>query len=148
MSKIRIYTDGACSGNPGPGGWAALLLFPTGNQKISGFEKETTNNRMELKAVIQSIGLALELGYTKIDIYSDSAYVVNAVKDKWIKKWEQNNWKTSTGNDVKNKDLWLMLRLILKKFREINLIKIKGHSGIKYNEIVDQLARREIERKR
>ena len=144
--KVRAYTDGACSGNPGPGGWAAVILFPHERQEISGFEFDTTNNRMELKAAVETLKLALKTGHKKIDVYSDSAYVVNAVKKEWLKKWGHNGWKTTNGDDVKNKDLWLTLTSLLKKSKSINFIKIKGHSGDKHNEMADILAKREVER--
>ncbi len=146
--KIRIFTDGACSGNPGPGGWAAVIFFPNEKQEISGYEEDTTNNRMELKAVIEALKLVINMGYKKVDIYSDSAYVVNAIKNKWIKKWELNGWKTVAGKNVKNKDLWVKLQMILSKNNQINFIKIKGHNGNKHNERVDLLAKKEIERMR
>ena len=143
--RIKIYTDGACSGNPGPGGWGAILLFKNGQeQRISGFDKQTTNNRMELLAVIESLNLALQMNVSIIDIYSDSAYVVNAINEYWINKWELNNWKTNVGKDIKNKDLWLKLNSLLKNNKKITLFKIKGHNGHKYNEIADELARSEI----
>lgn len=142
--KIRAYTDGACSSNPGPGGWAAIIFFPNERQIISGHEIDTTNNRMELKAVVETLKLVLNMGHTKIDIYSDSAYVVNAVKKDWLKKWGNNGWKTVSGKDVKNKDLWLTLVSLLKKSKHINFIKVKGHFGDKNNEQVDELAKREI----
>ncbi len=145
-TKIRIYTDGACSNNPGPGGWGAIILLPEGKEEVSGYEEETTNNRMELKAVISALKVALMLDYKRIDVYSDSAYVVNAVKQKWIRKWEFNGWKTTSKQDVKNRDLWETLSKLLKKHKRINLIKVKGHSGNKYNERADVLAKRAIER--
>lgn len=148
IAKIRIYTDGACSKNPGPGGWAAVLLFSNSKQEISGFEPDTTNNRMELKAIIEAIKLAQTLGYNKIDVYSDSSYCVNTVRNKWIKKWEYNGWKTIKGENVKNKDLWEKLSQLIKKHKGVNLIKVKGHSGNKHNERADLLARKEIERMR
>lgn len=146
IMKVRAYTDGACSGNPGPGGWAAVILFPSDRQEISGYEEDTTNNRMELRAAVETLRLVLSLGYTKIDIYSDSAYVVNAVKKEWLKKWGHNGWKTVGGKDVKNKDLWLRLVELLTRSQYINFIKVKGHSGDKNNELVDKLAKREVER--
>jgi ribonuclease HI len=146
--KVRVFTDGACSGNPGPGGWAAVLLFPDGSQEISGYEASTTNNRMELRAVLEALKVALSLGYTRIEVYSDSAYVVNAVKNEWFKKWSLNGWKTVKGDDVKNKDLWGRLKLLLQRSAHINFVKIKGHSGDKYNERVDMLAKQEIENKK
>lgn len=146
--KIRIYTDGACSGNPGPGGWAAVVLLDEDRQEISGYEENTTNNRMELIAVVESLRLVLSLKHYKIDIYSDSAYVVNAVKNQWIRKWANNGWKTTSQSDVKNKDLWQQLLNLLKQSPNISLVKVAGHSGNKYNDIVDGLAKREIDVRR
>lgn len=146
--KMRIYTDGACSGNPGPGGWAAVILLDEDKQEISGYEDNTTNNRMELVAVVESLRLALSISSQKIDIYSDSAYVVNAVRHQWVKKWARNGWKTVNKSDVKNKDLWIKLLALLKLSPDINLVKVAGHSGNKYNDIVDNLAKREIEVRR
>ena len=145
--KTRIYTDGACSGNPGPGGWAAVILFSEDRQEISGYEAETTNNRMELKAVVEGLRLAIKLGCRKVEINSDSAYVVNAFNKGWLKKWCRNNWKTVTGNDVKNKDLWSIL-LKLFDLSDVQFVKVKGHAGESNNERVDKLARKEIERAR
>jgi len=151
MSRIKIYTDGACSGNPGPGGWAAVIFLNAVRKKeISGFEPNATNNRMELTAVVKAIKyIALLEGEKgrKINIYSDSAYVVNAVKSSWIKKWECNGWKTVRGDDIKNKDLWLQL-LELVKEHKVNMIKIKGHVGDFHNESADLLAKAEIEKRR
>lgn len=147
--KTRIYTDGACSGNPGPGGWAAVILFENEKQQISGFEKDTTNNRMELRAVVESLRIVFQLQCKKIEVHSDSAYVVNSVKNKWLKKWSENGWKTIQGKDVKNKDLWLaLLDLLNNKNKQINFVKVKGHSGDKHNEMVDQLAKREVDKVR
>jgi len=149
VAKVRAYTDGACSGNPGPGGWAALLLFNENEkQEISGYSEDTTNNHMELKAVIEAIKLAVSLGYKDVDIYSDAAYVVNPFKNQWYKRWELNSWKTAKGSDVKNKDLWIKFSKLVRKYRGINLIKIKGHSGHEHNDRVDMLAKKEIERMR
>lgn len=151
--KIRAYTDGACSGNPGPGGWAAIVLLDEVQQEISGSENETTNNRMELKAVIETINLVRSLGFAeniKLDIYSDSAYVVNAVQNNWIKKWMHKGWKTVADTDIKNKDLWMQLHKQLEQTKDngyifkVSLIKVAGHSGDKYNEVVDKLAKREV----
>lgn len=144
MVKAKIYTDGACSGNPGPGGWAALIIFPTNKQEISGCELDTTNNRMELTAVVESVALAQSLGCEKIEVYSDSAYVVNAVKKEWLKKWNRTGWKTIKGENVKNKDLWVKLTTLVKA-GNVSMIKVKGHAGNKNNERVDGLAKREIE---
>jgi len=144
MPILRIYTDGACSGNPGPGGWAAVLLLEEGHQEIAGFDSDTTNNRMELKAAIEGLKLAISLGYTKIHLYTDSAYITNPVLRGHIKKWASNGWKTTKGSEIKNKDLWVRMRNILLRHRGINFIKVKGHSGNKYNERVDFLARKQI----
>jgi ribonuclease HI len=144
--RVRIYTDGACSGNPGPGGWAAVLLFENDKQEISGCEDDTTNNRMELTSIVEALLLAYKLGYKKVDVFSDSAYVVNAIRDKWIQRWVLNGWQTTVGKDVKNKDLWKKLLQLQSRGMEINMVKVKGHSGDKYNDRVDLLAKKEIER--
>lgn len=147
--KIRVYTDGACSGNPGPGGWAAIILFPDKLQEISGGEGYATNNRMELQAVIESIKFIFGNGeftaHLKVDIHSDSAYVVNSIKNGWLREWYNNNWKTTRNEAVKNKDLWYKLKELLLH-REINFIKIQGHSNNKYNEMCDKLAKKEVEK--
>lgn len=148
--KIKIYTDGACSGNPGIGGWASILLFDEGKQKISGSEEKTTNNRMELLSAIEGIKLALILGYDHIEVYSDSAYVINSiVNPNHLKKWSKNGWKKSDSiTPIKNQDLWKRLILLLEKAtrneRQINYFKVKGHSGDKYNEMADELAKKEV----
>lgn len=146
--KVRIFTDGACSENPGPGGWATV--FNTANEcsTISGNEKMTTNNRMELKAVIEALKKVLdENKSTKYELYSDSAYVVNSINNGWINKWQQNNWKTTKNDDVKNKDLWeefVCLKDRIESFGiYIKIIKIKGHAGNAFNELVDKLAKEE-----
>ena len=104
MKKVVIYTDGACSGNPGVGGWAAILIFNGVEKEISGYDKQTTNNRMELFAVIQALRALKES--CEVEIYTDSAYVADAFLKNWITSWEKNNWKTSGKSDVKNVDLW------------------------------------------
>lgn len=152
--RIRIFTDGACSGNPGPGGWGAVILLENEVHHISGGDKNTTNNRMELKAVIESLRLALDIcNPTAIDIHSDSAYVVNAITNGWLTKWKFNNWRTVKSEEVKNKDLWLQLDKLFYRhkmlvdvspFKEIKFIKVKGHAGNKYNELCDQMAKREV----
>lgn len=138
--KIRIFTDGACSGNPGPGGWAARILHDTGWAEISDWESDTTNNRMELRAVVEAIRHEL-CKDKKLDIYSDSAYVVNAVNKGWLRTWHMNGWKTTTGDSVKNVDLWMDLYNLLRQNRNVNIIKIKGHNGDANNERVDALAK-------
>lgn len=146
---LRIFTDGACSGNPGPGGWGAVLLLPEGIQEVSGFAERTTNNRMELRAVIHAIGLAVSLGFEELSIHSDSAYVVDAINKTWIHSWKKNNWtKKSDGEEIKNKDLWIQLYKLIssiyKNKGRVKFVKVKGHSGDTLNNMADNLARREI----
>ena len=141
MEKVIIYTDGACSGNPGPGGWGAILIYKNTKKEISGGEKNTTNNIMEITAVIEAIKL---LKYTcLVEIYSDSAYVVNAFNQKWIEKWKKNNWKTSGKEQVKNKELWEELSSLVQKHK-VTFIKVKGHADNENNNRCDELARNAI----
>ena len=141
MEKVIIYTDGACSGNPGPGGWGAVLMY-NGNQKeISGGKKDTTNNVMELTAVIE--GLKMIKFPCEVEIYSDSAYVVNAFKQKWIDSWIKNNWKTSSKEPVKNQDEWKTL-YEFTNIHKVKFFKVKGHSNNPYNNRCDELARTAI----
>lgn len=147
--KVRIYTDGACSKNPGPGGWAALFTTDTKIITLKGSELNTTNNRMELIAVIESYKKILELnekGKTDLEyeIFSDSAYVVNAINGCWIEKWMLNDWKTSKG-EVRNQDLWiefygLKIRAQMRKIPVI-VTKVKGHSGNSFNDMADKIAK-------
>lgn len=144
MKKVTIYTDGACSGNPGPGGWGAILMHNGEKREISGGNEQTTNNIMEITAVIKALE---ELKYScVVDVYSDSAYVVNAFEQKWIEKWLKNNWKTSDKKDVKNKELWQRL-IELTNIHEVTFIKVKGHADNEYNNRCDELARGEIIKK-
>jgi len=143
MEKVVIYTDGACSGNPGPGGWGAILMYKGTKKEISGGNKQTTNNIMELTAVIE--GLKMLKFPCEVDLYSDSAYVVNAFEQKWIFGWLKKNWKTASGDPVKNKELWQEL-YDLTKTHTVNFIKVKGHSDNEYNNRCDELARSEIEK--
>jgi len=143
MEKVVIYTDGACSGNPGPGGWGAILMYKGVKKEISGGSKQTTNNIMELTAVIE--GLKMLKFPCEVDLYSDSAYVVNAFEQKWIFGWIKKNWKTASGDPVKNKELWEEL-YGLTKIHTVNFIKVKGHSDNEYNNRCDELARGEIEK--
>ena len=146
--KLRIFTDGACSGNPGSGGWACLLALDEDNEITSGHELYTTNNRMELLAVIEGLKRAFDKQqYDVLEIHSDSAYVVNAITKQWLPKWKMNGWKTLTQDDVKNHDLWKQLDDLLiegrKEKKRITFIKVKGHDGILLNEMVDLRARSE-----
>lgn len=141
MDNITIYTDGACSGNPGPGGWGAILMYKDTKKEISGGKKDTTNNIMELTAVIEALKL---LKYPcEVSVYSDSAYVVNAFLQNWIINWKKNNWRTSDKKEVKNKDLWQQL-LELTNIHLVKFIKVKGHSDNQYNNRCDELARNAI----
>ena len=141
MEEVTIYTDGACSGNPGPGGWGTILMFKDVSKEISGYSKNTTNNIMEISAVIQ--GLKLLKYPCKVNLYSDSAYVVNAFNQGWIYNWVKKNWKTAGNTDVKNKELWQEL-YNLTKTHEVKFIKVKGHSDNEYNNRCDELARNAI----
>jgi ribonuclease HI len=142
MKAITIYTDGACSGNPGPGGWGAVLLYKDQEREVYGGESQTTNQRMELQAVIGALS-SLKVTDWDVTIYSDSAYVVNAFKQKWIDKWQKNGWKNSKKEAVANQDLWKELLNLTGKNR-IMMEKVKGHSGDMYNERCDELARQAI----
>lgn len=141
MKAITIYTDGACSGNPGPGGWGAVLLYGENEKCISGFEPLTTNNKMELTAAIEALGQIKES--CKIFLYSDSAYLINAFNNKWLEKWQKNNWQTTAKKTVENQDLWLRL-LNLSNQHFIQWIKVKGHADDQYNNKCDQMAKKQI----
>ena len=134
-----IYTDGACLGNPGKGGWAAIIIDPSGEREIVGCEKSTTNNRMELKAVIEALK-EIEVN-SQITLFSDSKYVIDGIT-KWIKNWKMNNWKTTSKKEIKNLDLWRELYKLTSKF-QITWNWVKGHSTNEYNNKVDKLARNE-----
>ena len=143
MEKVTIYTDGACSGNPGPGGWAAILMYKDIEKEISGGEKNTTNNIMELTAAVR--GLQLLKYPCEVQLYSDSAYLVNGFKQGWIYNWQRNNWKTSNKEPVKNREIWEEL-YNLTKIHKVEFIKVKGHSDNEYNNRCDELARAEIKK--
>ncbi len=142
--KILVYTDGACSGNPGPGGWGAVILVQDKEYHLSGFEQATTNNRMELKAVLEALKLAVGIGASHAVIHSDSAYVVSSINENRLISWFNKGWKTQQGTEVKNQDLWVKILRQLAKL-ETRFIKVRGHSGDRYNEMADKLARGEIE---
>lgn len=147
--RVRIFTDGACSENPGPGGWAAVFNTTSKCLTISGNEKLTTNNRMELKAVVEVFRKIVKMRRNDVqyDIFSDSAYVVNTINNNWLEVWQRNNWQTTKHEDVKNKDLWEEFNALRVKANTlgicITLNKVKGHSGNTFNELVDKLAREE-----
>ena len=137
LKTVDIYTDGACSGNPGAGGYCAILIYKGVEKIISGFEQETTNNRMELLAVIKGIKALKEK--CNVNIYSDSQYVISAFNDNWIENWQKNNWRNANKKEVKNADLWLEL-VSLIKMHNINFIKVKGHADNEYNNRCDKIA--------
>lgn len=141
MDKVIIYTDGACSGNPGPGGWGSILMAGINQKEISGGKKDTTNNIMELTAVIEALKLLKRP--CEVDLYSDSAYVVNAFLKDWISSWVKNNWVNSSKEEVKNKELWQEL-IELTKTHKVTFHKVKGHSDNEYNNRCDELARNAI----
>ena len=141
MDKVTIYTDGACSGNPGPGGWGAILMLNENKKEISGGKKDTTNNVMELTAVIEALKLLKRP--CNVDLYSDSAYVVNAFLQNWILGWIKNGWKNSNKEDVKNKELWQEL-ISLTKVHDVTFHKVKGQADNEYNNHCDELARNAI----
>ena len=141
MKKVVIYTDGACSGNPGPGGWGAVLMYGQFKKEISGGEKMTTNNRMELMAVIEALSCLKER--VEAFLYLDSEYVIKGIKE-WLPKWKSNGWKSSNNKPIKNVDLWLRLDEQLNK-HSICIFKVKGHSGDPGNDLADELANRGVD---
>ena len=143
MKTVEIYTDGACSGNPGPGGWAAVLIYNGREKEISGFVRETTNNRMELFAAV--MGLAQLKEPCEVSLYSDSSYLISAFNEGWIEKWARNGWTGTNKEPVKNQDLW---RGLLQKAAPHNItwLKVKGHGSNEYNNRCDRLAVKEIEK--
>ena len=139
--KVIIYTDGACSGNPGPGGWGAILMYKGAKKEISGGMKNTTNNIMEITAVVEALKcLKVE---SDVQVYSDSAYTVNAFKKGWIYNWMKNGWRTANKEPVKNKELWQELYALTKKHK-VEFIKVKGHADNEFNNRCDEMARNEI----
>jgi len=140
MKKVSIYTDGACSGNPGPGGWGTVLLYGRHRKEFSGFKKETTNNEMELTAALEGLGKLKQK--CRVSLYSDSAYLVNAFNDNWIDNWKSLGWKRKK-DELKNKELWIELDK-MNSNHKITWIKVKGHSDNVENNRCDELATGEI----
>ena len=140
--KVVMYTDGACSGNPGNGGWGAYIEIDDKKIELSGSENNTTNNRMELKAVIEALK-EIEVN-SQISLFSDSKYVIDGIT-KWIKNWKINDWKTTNKKEIKNLDLWMDLDKLTSKFK-ITWNWVKAHSTDEYNNKVDRLARNEAEK--
>lgn len=140
QSQIIIFTDGASSGNPGPGGWGALVAYDKKVTELGGSEERTTNNRMELSAVLESLNFVIEQGVSKLPItlYTDSSYVANGAT-AWIKGWQNRNWTNQAGDQIANVDLWKKMNEVLKDVF-VKIIRISGHSGIPGNERVDQIA--------
>ena len=141
MKEVIIYTDGACSYNPGPGGWAAVLIYKGNEKRISVFEPETTNNRMELSAVLEALKALKEP--CSVVVHTDSAYIHNAFERGWIDKWLSNGWKNASKQPVENQDLWKAI-LQAAKDHKVSYKKVKGHANDKYNNICDELARKAI----
>ena len=143
MKQIEIYTDGACSGNPGPGGWGAVLVYNGKEKELSGSEKNTTNNRMELTAVIMALNALNQP--CEVKLTTDSKYVCDAINKSWVYSWKKNGWKKSSKKPALNVDLWKELLSLLEK-HEVEFIWVKGHNGHKYNEICDALAVKEYQK--
>ncbi len=136
MKKVIIYTDGACSGNPGPGGWGAILLYGEHEKEISGYVPETTNNRMEMQAVIEALKVLKQP--CMVELYTDSDYVVKGIK-QWLPAWKAKQWRNAAGKEVKNKDLWQELEHYTT-LHNINWHWVRGHDGNQLNERADRLA--------
>lgn len=139
--QIELYTDGACSGNPGPGGWGCVLISNQRKRRLSGYASHTTNNKMELMAVIAGLN-CLRKSFS-VRIVTDSKYIHNAFSHHWIENWQKNNWKTATKEPVKNKELWQSL-IELEQKHTISWEWVKGHSGHEYNEMCDEIAKQAI----
>lgn len=137
MKEVILYTDGACSGNPGPGGWGALLIWNGTEKELSGGEPNTTNNRMEMKAIIEGLKALKEKCHVKI--HSDSALIINAFNQHWITNWQKRGWKKSNKKPVENQDLWKEMLRVMGPHK-VNWIKVKGHSTNELNNRVDRIA--------
>lgn len=138
MKKVIIYTDGACSGNPGPGGWAAVLQHSGQTKEIWGHDQQTTNNRMEMMAAIEGLRALKEP--CQVELFTDSAYLRNAFVQHWLKNWQRNGWRTSSKQPVENQDLWRILLALTAK-HQVTWVKVKGHAGDRLNDRADELAR-------
>jgi ribonuclease HI len=141
MKQVIIYTDGACRGNPGPGGWGAFIKFEGAEKEIFGGKKDTTNNQMELSAAIE--GLAVLIEPCSVELFTDSKYVMDGIT-QWITKWKKNNWRTAAKKDVKNKELWQKLDQLISH-HQVQWHWVKGHSGDIGNETADFLANKGID---
>jgi len=143
LKTVQIFTDGACSGNPGPGGYGTILRFGDTEKELSGGERETTNNRMELTAAI--VGLEMLKERCNVIIYSDSKYLIDSVQKGWVVRWKNNNWMRTNKDKALNPDLWERLLVLLEK-HIVNFVWVKGHNGHIENERCDQLATQAIEK--
>lgn len=141
QKEVIVYTDGACSGNPGPGGWAAILMYNGHMKELSGGESHTTNQRMEIMAVLEALRGLKEP--CKVIVHSDSAYVINCFKQKWYVSWQKNGWRNSKGDPVQNRDLWEPLLVEVGR-HNVLFEKVKGHAGVEFNERCDVLARQAV----
>lgn len=137
LKKVEIYTDGACTGNPGKGGYGAVLIYNGNEKRISKGFRKTTNNRMELMAAIEALKLLKE--NCIVDLYSDSKYLTDAINQNWLSSWQKNGWKKYDKKPVLNRDLWEELLLLINKHK-VTFIWVKGHNGNPYNEICDTIA--------
>ena len=142
LREIDLYTDGACSGNPGPGGWAAILKYGNHVKELEGSMPQTTNNRMELFAVISGLGALKEP--CRVRVHSDSTYVVDAFNKKWVNNWQQNGWKTADKKPVENQDLWRLLLLTMRR-HQVSFHKVPGHANHAENNRCDALAKAAIQ---
>ncbi|MBQ2864677.1 MAG: ribonuclease HI [Clostridia bacterium] len=142
MKKVDLYTDGACSYNPGPGGYGIVLKYKDVQKEVSGFCDNTTNNRMEITAVIEGFKLLKEP--CDVTVYSDSAYTLNAFLEGWLENWQKNNWRTAGKKQVLNVDLWQELLKVIEPHK-VTWVKVKGHADNELNNRCDALARKQIE---
>ena len=140
---VTIYTDGACSGNPGPGGWGCILMYNQHKKESSGGAADTTNNRMEITAALEALKLLKEP--CQVDLYTDSAYLCNALEKRWLETWSKNGWKTASKSNVENQDLWKELLIQLQR-HDIQFHKVKGHADNEFNNRCDKLARDAVQR--
>ena len=141
--QVTIYTDGACSGNPGPGGWGCVLMYRQHRRESSGGAENTTNNRMEITAALEALKLLKEP--CEVDLYTDSAYLCNALEKNWLETWSHNGWKTASKANVENQDLWKELLVLLQQ-HDVKFHKVKGHADNEYNNRCDKLAREAVQR--
>ena len=141
--QVTIYTDGACSGNPGPGGWGCILMYKEHRKESSGSAQNTTNNRMEITAALEALKLLKEP--CCVDLYTDSAYLCNALEKKWLETWSRNGWKTASKSNVENQDLWKELLIQLQR-HDVTFHKVKGHADNEFNNRCDKLAREAVQR--